>query len=236
MALDEVHDPQPNALLVEDDADDRERIRLNLEVMGFNVYDTATYEQGRELFPLRDYSIVLIHIGHMQLHSLELCRWIRAASTVPIIMMTQRDETVDEQMCLTAGADDYVTKPVQERILTSRVAQQLKRGETQRAPRAAILSWGPLAMDLAAHEFTVDGATVRLTNTEFQFLQLLMENPRRVFSRQQILSAIGGMAGLGSDHLVDTHASRLRVKIRKAGGPDVIATVRSVGFRLAAAV
>jgi DNA-binding response OmpR family regulator len=148
-------------------------------------------------------------------------------------MFTCRDEVVNEQMCLNAGADDYVTKPIESRILTSRIGQQVKRGESQRAPRATLLSWGPLAMDLATHTFTIEGKEVGLTNTEYRFLQLLMENPHRVFSRDQILEAIGVMRGVGSNHLVDTHASRIRRKIVKAGGPNLISVIRSVGFRLA---
>jgi len=88
-------------------------------------------------------------------------------------------------------------------------------------------------MDLATHSFTLEGKEVGLTNTEYRFLQLLMENPHRVFSRDQILEAIGVMRGVGSNHLVDTHASRIRRKIIKAGGPQLISVIRSVGFRLA---
>jgi DNA-binding response OmpR family regulator len=175
----------------------------------------------------------MIHIGHDPLRSLELCRWVKAASTVPILMLTSRDELVDEQMAMSAGADDYITKPIESKILTSRITQQLKRGQTQRAPRANILTWGLLQMDLSQHSFTVKDKTVQLTNTEYQFLQLLMENPQRVFSRNQILEAIGVLKGIGTDHIVDSHASRIRSKIRENGGPEVIAVIRSVGFRLA---
>ncbi len=224
----------PNALLIEDDTDDRLSIRLQLELMGFTVYDTPTKVEAEELFSQRDYSIVLIHLGHSQLESMQICRSIRAESTVPIIMLTSRDEVIDEEMALAAGADDYITKPIVDRILTSRVTQQVKRGQTQRAPRANILTWGPLEMDLSQHSFRISGKEVMLTNSEFQFLQLLMANPKRIFSREQILQTIGSFRGVGSDHLVDSHASRIRKKIREAGGPEVIAVVRSVGFRLAA--
>jgi DNA-binding response OmpR family regulator len=88
-------------------------------------------------------------------------------------------------------------------------------------------------MDLSAHQFSIDDNELHLTNTEYQFLQLLMENPHRIFTRNQILEAIGVMKGLGTNQLIDTHASRIRKKIRESGGPDVITVVRSVGFRLA---
>jgi len=225
---------QPNnVLLLEDDSEDRLSVRLHLELMGFVVYDTPSPIEAKEIFELHDYSLVILHLGHAQLQSLEICRWIRAASTVPIIMLTSRDEVVDEQMVMSAGADDYVSKPIESKILTSRITQQLKRGQTQMAPRANILTWGALQMDLSQHSFTIDEKSVQLTNMEYQFLQLLMENPQRVFSRNQILEAIGVMKGIGTDHIVDSHASRIRTKIRQNGGPEVIAVIRSVGFRLA---
>lgn len=222
-----------NVLLIEDNSEDRLSIRLHLELMGFVVYDTPSPIEAREIFEQHDYSLVILHIGHAPLQGLEICRWIRAASTVPILMLTRRSEVVDEEMAMAAGADDYVSKPIISKVLTSRITQQLKRGQTQRAPRANILTWGPMQMDLSQHSFTIGEQHVQLTNTEYQFLQLLMENPQRVFSRNQILEAIGVMKGIGTDHIVDSHASRIRTKIRAHGGPEVIAVIRSVGFRLA---
>jgi len=221
-----------NVLLAEDDPKDRLEVRLHLELMGFIVYDTPTSREAKEIFQQRDFSLVLIHFSINPLQSLELCRWLRASSTVPIIMLTKRGELVDEQMVIAAGADDYISKPIDSNILSSRVVQQMRRGSGQHLPRANILSWGLMKMDLSNHEFTVADKELHLTNTEFQFLQLLMENPQRIFTRNQILEAIGVMKGVGSNQLVDTHASRLRKKIREHGGPDVINVIRSVGFRL----
>lgn len=231
--LSQLKDSPNNVLLLEDDSDDRLKVRLTLELMGFVVYDTPSPIEAKEIFPQHDYSLVIIHLGHAPLTSLEICRWFRAESTVPILMLTKRDEVVDEVMSMSAGADDYVTKPIEEKILISRVTQQLKRGQTQRAPRANIISWQNLEMDLSQHSFKVGEKYVQLTNTEYQFLQLLMENPKRVFSREQILQAIGSLKGADANHAIDNHASRLRAKIRQNGGPEVIAVVRSVGFRLA---
>lgn len=229
---DELEQPN-NALLLEDNAEDRTRIRLHLELMGFIVYDTPSPIEAREIFPLHDFSIVLVHLGHDPLRGLEFKRFVRASSTVPIIAMTSRDDVVNEEMVMNVGADDYVTKPIEMRVLNSRILQQVKRGQSQRSPRANILNWRTLEMDLSQHSFTVEGVQVQLTNTEFQFLQLLMENPQRVFSRDQVVQALGILRGADLAHTVDSHASRLRTKIRKAGGPEVIAVVRSVGFRLA---
>jgi len=163
---------------------------------------------------------------------LEFVRLIRAASTVPILMLTKRNEIVDEPMIMAAGADDYISIPIDFKVLNSRVNQQIRRGESQRVPRANLLTWDNLEMDLSQHSLKIDDKLVNLTNMEFQFLQLLMENPARIFSRNQILEAIGVMKGIGTDHIVDTHASRIRNKIRENGGPEVISVIRSVGFRL----
>lgn len=220
-----------NVLLAEDDPKDRLEIRLHLELMGFVVYDTPTSAEAKEVFEQREFSLVLIHFTINPLQSLELCRWLRANSNVPIIMLTRRGELVDEQMVIAAGADDYVSKPLDSKILSSRIVQQVRRGGAQRSPRANILIWETMKMDLSNHEFTVAEKELHLTNTEFHFLQLLMENPQRIFTRNQILEAIGVMKGVGTNQLVDTHASRLRKKIRDYGGPEVINVIRSVGFR-----
>jgi DNA-binding response OmpR family regulator len=222
---------KPNALLVEDASDDRLDTRLQLEVMGFKVFDVASAEEARETFQLRDYSLVIIHLGHSPLESLEICRQFRAESTVPIIMLTARDEVVDEELALGAGADDYVTKPIDQRIFTSRITQQMKRGESQRIPRKTILSWENLTLDLADHRFTIGETEMLLTNSEFRFLQLLMENPERVFPKEQFLRAVAALRE-PSVKSVESYAQQLRTKIKRNGGPEVIEVVRSVGFRL----
>ena len=225
-------EPKPNALLIEDDAADRLKVKLHLEVMGFAVFDVSSAQEAREIFTIRDYSIVLIHLGHAPLEALELSRQIRAQSTVPILALTQRGEVLDEELALGAGADDYVTKPIEQRILTSRVTQQMRRGESQRAPRKTILTWENLSIDLAEHLFKIGDKEILLTNSEYRFLQLLMENPQRVFPKEQVLIAVTSLreAANGS---VESYAQQLRSRIKRNGGPDVIDVVRSVGFRLA---
>jgi DNA-binding response OmpR family regulator len=222
---------KPNALLVEDGSDDRMDTRLQLEVMGFKVFDVASAEEARETFQLRDYALVIIHLGHSPLESLEICRQFRAESTVPIIMLTVRGEVVDEELALGAGADDYVTKPIDQRIFVSRVTQQMKRGESQRIPRKTILSWDNLTLDLADHRFTIGETEMLLTNSEFRFLQLLMENPERVFPKEQFLRAVAALRE-PSVKSVESYAQQLRAKIKRNGGPEVIDVVKSVGFRL----
>lgn len=225
-------EPKPNALLIEDDASDRLEIKLQLEVLGFSVFDVSSALEAKEIFQIRDYSMVLLHLGHAPLEALEICRQFRALSTVPILFLTQRDEVIDEELALGAGADDYVTKPIEKRILISRVTQQLKRGESQRAPRKTLLTWENISLDLAEHLFKIGDKEILLTNSEYRFLQLLLENPQRVFSKEQVLTAVSALRQPGSTS-VEGYAQQLRSKIKRNGGPDVIDIVRSVGFRLA---
>jgi DNA-binding response OmpR family regulator len=223
-----------NALLIEDDPQDRANLKANLESMGLVVFDADTAEAAFGLFETDRFSIVLIHLGKTPWASLEVCKQFRARSTVPIIMLTKRDEVIDEQMVLSAGADDYLTKPISARILTLRITQHIQRDQQPVQERVERLTWGPLTLDIAQHSFSISDTYVSLTRSEFLFLQLLMQNPNGIFSRGEILEAMGAFVGVKSNHLVDTHASRLRKKIRENGGPEVVASVRSVGFRLAA--
>ena len=119
---------QNNVLLAEDDPKDRIEIRLHLELMGFVVYDTSRIGEAKELFGERVFSLVIIHFSIRPLQSLELCRCLRAESNVPILMLTKRGELLDEQMVIAAGADDYISKPVDSNILSSRIVQQIRRG------------------------------------------------------------------------------------------------------------
>ena len=146
---------QNNVLLAEDDPKDRIEIRLHLELMGFVVYDTSRIGEAKEVFGERVFSLVIIHFSIRPLQSLELCRWLRAESNVPILMLTKRGELLDEQMVIAAGADDYISKPVDSNILSSRIVQTIRRGKSQRSPRANILLWGSMKMDLSTHEFRV---------------------------------------------------------------------------------
>jgi len=246
------HERLPQVLLVEDDEFDRITSQMHLLRMGLEVTPTDCPFHARDLFVADHWQLVVIHLGNAQDSSLELCRWIRSESTVPILMLTHREEIVDEVMALNAGADDYALKPVSEKIFTARVNHQLKRSqhstrgigspkdvgatEVLAAPEAEKLTHGILTMDLLQYRFFVDTTEVALTKSEFQIMRLLLENRQQVLTRAQFLDALGIMPGVGSDHIVDAHASRLRNKIRRHGGGDVLTSVRGVGLRLADAV
>lgn len=246
------HGAMSRVLLVEDEELDRMSSEVHLQLMGLAVTPTDCPFEARDLFASESWHLVLIHLGNAQEHSLELCRWIRAESTVPIIMLTHRDESIDEGMALNAGADDYALKPVSEKILTARVNHQLKRSQHSRRGADAMtdvggsealpaiepekLTHGILAMDLLQYRFFVDTTEVALTKSEFHIMRLLLENCHQVLTRAQFLETLGIMPGAGSDHIVDAHASRLRNKIRRHCQGDVLTSVRGVGLRLADAL
>ena len=221
-------------LIVDDNEDIRQFVRASLEQEGFQVAEAFDGKSALEVFEDIKPSVVILDLTMGQPDGFEVCREIRKVSNVPIIMLTVRSEEVDEAMCLAAGADDYITKPVSARILALRVTAQLRHINPAMKESRERLTFGPLELNLESRELAIGEGSVSLTRTEFDFLRLLMEQPKRVFTREQIIEAIGGSQYFGSDHLLDTHASRLRIKIRTAGGPNVISAVRSVGYRLSA--
>ena len=219
-------------LVVDDNEDIRDFVRICLEEEGYRVIEAEDGESAFLKFRSENPDLVLLDIGIGLPDGFEVCRVIRSESFVPIIMLTNRSDEVDEAMCLAAGADDYIRKPVSPRILALRIANQLRRSNSGNSPEVSVLQAGELTLDILSHELRVGEVLVPLTKTEFDFIELLMREPRRVFTRDQVISAIGGSVEYSSDHLLDTHASRLRIKIKGAGGPKAIAAVRAVGYRL----
>ncbi len=220
-------------LVVDDNQDVRIFVRTALESEGFTVAEAEDGATAMKVFEREHPSLVLLDLTMGQPDGFEVCRSIRKISAIPIIMLTNRIEEVDEAMCLAAGADDYITKPVSARILALRVSNELRKFHAQEGPiEVKVLEVDNMKLNLETHEFFVADTEVKLTRIEFDFLKLLMRFPKRVYMREQVLIAIGGSADYSSDHLLDTHASRLRLKIKAAGGPRVISAVRGVGYRL----
>jgi two-component system response regulator ResD len=221
-------------LLVDSNTDTRREIRQRLSSMNIEVLQAASEAEARELFKSYTIDLALIELQRGSSAGFELCHWVRAVSNVPILALIERGQEVNEEIWLAAGADDFVSKPIGPRTLTLRVMQQLGRNHAPMPQEAEpeILTWGPLSMNTTRYEFFCNRQPIALTNTEYQIMHLLMQHPDQVFSRDQILNSIGMLTGVGSDHIVNVHASRIRAKIRAAGGPEVIKVVRSVGFRL----
>jgi DNA-binding response OmpR family regulator len=176
--------------------------------------------------------IIIVDLSIGQSVGFSICIEIRKHSNVPIVVLAEKDQAIDEAIFLTAGADDYLIKPLNPEVLVLRLAIQIRHRLTSGVQYLGTLEINGLALNLETRDFSTNGTNIPLTRIEFDFMRLLMESPKRVHTRKQVFEAIGGSTQYSSDHLLDTHASRLRLKIKSAGGPKVITAVRGVGFRL----
>lgn len=221
-------------LIVDDNKDVRAFVRTALESESYRVSEAVDGTDALLKFQSDQPAVVILDLNMGHPDGFEVCREIRRNSVVPIIMLTDRGDEVDEAMCLAAGADDYIAKPVSARILSLRVSTQIRHSRSEKTQRLGVISAGGLALNLETRQLQFDDGQIAVTRTEFDFLKLLMEHPRKVFTREEVIAAIGGSGDFSNDHFLDTHASRLRLKIKSAGGPKVISAVRGVGYRLIA--
>ena len=219
-------------LVVDDNEDIRFFVRTALSAEGFDVIEAVNGTEALETFRKKEPSVIILDLSIGQPDGFEVCREIRKVSTVPIIMLTSHVEEMDEAMCLAAGADDYITKPVSARILALRTTTQMRHRAAQNRIVGSVVTAGPLELDTETRELFVAGKKLELTRTEYDFLNLLITNPKRVFTREQISEAIGTSVEYSSDHLLDTHASRIRMKIKEVSDLKVLHAVRGVGYRL----
>lgn len=219
-------------LVVDDNEDIRFFVRSSLTPEGYQVIEAENGDQALELFYKKEPALIILDLSIGQPDGFEVCREIRKSSIVPIIMLTSHVEEMDEAMCLAAGADDYITKPVSARILALRTSTQLRHRSLRTITTGNMITAGPLTLNMETRELLVEGSRVELTRTEYDFLHLLIVNPKRVFTRQQVADAIGSSLEYSSDHLLDTHASRIRGKIREKSQIKVLHAVRGVGYRL----
>lgn len=213
-------------LLVEDDESIGSLVSAYLEQTGYRVAWVRSGEDALlRLEQLRP-SLVILDIGLPGKDGFDVCRAVRARSSVPIVMLTARDEEPDRVAGLEVGADDYVTKPFSPRELAARVKAVLRRSEP--AATAQTLQLGDLHVDALAREVTVAGEPVELTAKEFDLLVYLLENAGIVVSRDQLLDRVWGMSYAGGTRTVDVHVAQLR---RKLGRPDAIRTFRGSGYK-----
>ena len=219
-------------LIVDDVADIRNFVRATLTPEGFDVIEASNGVQALQLVSERKPSVVILDLSIGQPDGFEVCREIRRTSTVPIIMLTSHVQEMDEAMCLAAGADDYITKPVSARILALRTTTQIRHRTAHILAEDSTLTAGLLSLNTDTRELTIEEKKVILTRTEYDFLHLLISNPKRVFTREEISHAIGTSLEYSSDHFLDTHASRIRMKIKEISDLKVLHAVRGVGYRL----
>lgn len=219
-------------LIVDDNEDIRFFVKAALTPEGFDVIEAVNGNEALKIFKKCEPSVIILDLSIGQPDGFEVCREIRRTSSVPIIMLTSHLEEMDEAMCLAAGADDYITKPVSARILALRTTTQIRHRNVQNQIVGATITADQLALNTDTRVLTVEKHPIELTRTEYDFLRLLISNPKRVFTREQISEAIGTSIEFSSDHLLDTHASRIRMKIRSVSEVKVLHAVRGVGYRL----
>ena len=225
--------PETTVLVVEDEATMRALVRYNLEKAGYRVIEASDGQEAlavaREAFP----DVVVLDWMLPSLSGVEVCRRLRRdreLANTPIIMVTARGDERDRIQGLEEGADDYMPKPFSPSELVARIRAVLRRIRPALAERA--LTWRGVHMDLAAHRVWRDGRPVRLGPREFAVLRFLMENPGRVFSREQLLDRVWGTGVFVELRTVDVHIGRLRKALNGHGGEELIRTVRSAGYAL----
>ena len=227
--------PEASTILLVDDEDAVQKLlAFPLEREGFTVVAARDGEEALQRFAEGEFDLIVLDVMLPKLDGLEVCKRIRAESTVPIIMLTARDDEFDKVLGLELGADDYITKPFSIREFRSRVRALLRRASTPpRSERdSELISIGELAVDLARRTVTLDGAPIQLTYVEFELLRALADQPGRVFSRRLLLEALWGSADYRDPRTIDVHVRHLREKLeRDPAEPELIFTVRGVGYR-----
>jgi DNA-binding response OmpR family regulator len=221
-------------LVVDDEPIVREVVVRYLEREGYRTLEAGDGEQARELLERDPPNLVVLDVMLPGLDGLSLCRWIRARSELPVILLTARGEEADRIVGLELGADDYVTKPFSPRELAARVRTVLRRASPV-ARSDARLSLGDLEIDAGTREVTKDGEPLKLTAREFDLLWFLASNRRRVFSRDQLMDRVWGYEAALDTGTVTVHVRRLREKIEDdPSRPKLLETVWGVGYRFVA--
>ena len=220
-------------LVVDDEPTVRDIVGQYLARDGFRVVATGDGREVMGLVELEAPDLVVLDVMLPGVGGLELCRAIRGRTSIPVILLTARGEETDRIVGLEIGADDYVTKPFSPRELVARVRAVLRRSVDGAAPELLVL--GDLEIDLPAREVRVGGRDVRLAAREFDLLAFLARNPRRVFTREQIMQSVWGYTAAIDTGTLSVHVRRLREKIEDdPREPRRIETVWNVGYRLVA--
>ncbi len=222
-------------LVVDDERKILSVVRAYLEREGYHVIEAVDGREALEAFRRSLPDLIVLDLMLPKVDGLEVCREIRRASSVPVIMLTARDEDADKLAGLEIGADDYMTKPFSPRELVARIKAVLRR--SQAAPELAAparLTLGELALDEGRFEAECHGKTIVLTPAEFRILAALVRTPGRVFSRSQLLDLARGEDFDGYERTIDVHVKNLRHKLTAAGAGEGcgIVTVYGIGYKI----
>jgi two-component system, OmpR family, phosphate regulon response regulator PhoB len=224
---------KPTLLLVEDDRALADLLMWHFEREGYDIVRTADGDEALILAEERTPDLVILDWMIEGVSGIEVCRRLRRrASTahVPIIMLTARGEEGERVRGLATGADDYIVKPFSVPELLARIRALLRRSKPERV--AALLSAGDIELDRDTKRVSRSGREVPLGPTEFRLLEFLLENPGRVFSREQLLDQVWGRDVYIDERTVDVHVGRLRKALNRGRMPDPIRTVRGAGYAL----
>jgi two-component system, OmpR family, response regulator ResD len=220
-------------LVVDDEPIVREVVVRYLEHEGYTTLEAGDGEHARILLEAHRPDLVVLDVMLPGIDGLELCRWIRAKSDLPVILLTARGEEADRIIGLELGADDYVTKPFSPRELAARVRTVLRRSAPP-VDEDERLAFDGLELDAATREVRKEGEELKLTAKEFDLLWFLASNPRKVFSRDQLMSRVWGYEAALDTGTVTVHVRRLREKIEeRPSHPRFLQTVWGVGYRFA---
>lgn len=221
-------------LIVDDEAKIVEVVKSYLEKSGYKVYVAYSGRQAIEQFEKVKPSLVVLDLMLPDIMGEEICKTIRSKSRVPIIMLTAKAEEENILKGLNIGADDYITKPFSPRQLVARVGTVLRRTLDDALPLANVYSFGngTLTIDIDKHEVTRRGEIVNLTPSEYNILKALVSHPRKVYTREELISLALGEDFLGFDRTIDSHVKNLRQKIEDdPKAPRLVITVHGVGYR-----
>ncbi|MGH3852820.1 MAG: response regulator [Pseudonocardiaceae bacterium] len=226
-------------LIVEDEEDFADPLAFLLRKEGFTPAVATTGSEALDEFDRNGADIVLLDLMLPGMSGTDVCKQLRARSTVPVIMVTARDSEIDKVVGLELGADDYVTKPYSARELIARIRAVLRRGgEGPEGPTTGagagpvVLEAGPVRMDVERHTVVVAGREVGLPLKEFDLLEFLLRNAGRVLTRGQLIDRVWGADYVGDTKTLDVHVKRLRSKIeRDPSAPRHLLTVRGLGYK-----
>ena len=225
-------------LIVEDEENLSDPLAFLLRKEGFETKIAPDGPTALQLFDSEDIDLVLLDLMLPGMSGTEVCRKLRAESSVPIIMVTARDSEIDKVVGLELGADDYVTKPYSTRELVARIRAVLRRGPEAESVEEAddqLLKGGRVVMDIDRHTVLVDGQPVPMPLKEFDLLEYLMRNAGRVLTRGQLIDRIWGADYVGDTKTLDVHVKRLRSKIEaEPKRPTQLVTVRGLGYKFEA--